>query len=98
MLKILIEELAEYAHDKAWSHWMKYLFENCGTLNQSGSFTIDAEKVERWTRQMNTPYSELPEDEKQSDRNQATYILDILHKSKAVKVVNGLQLLKDVGE
>lgn len=41
--------------------------------------TIPAEKVNRWQRQMNTPYNELPEEERNSDRDQAEKVLKILH-------------------
>lgn len=78
------EELAAYAH-KAWAGWMKYLFSKCdatmpnilSALN-SKSLIIPAEFVERWVRQMNTPYSELPEDEKESDRKEAEKMMAIM--------------------
>lgn len=71
------EALADYAH-VAWAGWMKYLFKK-GTLNSDGSFTINAASVERWTRQMNTPYSDLPENEKESDRDESRKIISILN-------------------
>lgn len=81
-----IEALANYAHE-AWSGWMKYLFSKCrpGTdyLGMSGymangSLVIPKESVERWRRQMNTPYAELPEREKESDRDEARKMLAVL--------------------
>ena len=62
------EHLAEYAHE-AWSGWMKYLFEN--SLEESDGVKIPRALVERWQRQMNTPYEKLPEHEKVSDRAEA---------------------------
>ncbi len=73
------ESLAAHAHDM-WSGWMKYLFSK-STLNLDGSFTIPPWAVSRWTRQMNTSYSELPEEEKESDRKEADGILKIVHSS-----------------
>ena len=73
------EQLADYAHD-AWSGWMKYLFSKCH-VNQDGSVTVPAWAVERWTRQMNTPYAELPEGEKESDRKEADRMLRIVEGS-----------------
>lgn len=70
------EKLAEYAHD-AWSGWMKYLFEK-STRNSDGSVTIPKPYVERWMRQMNTSYSDLPESEKKSDRLEADKIISSL--------------------
>ena len=64
-----IERLAEEAHN-AWSGWMRYLFEKSIT-NDDGTCTIPVWAVERWTRQMNTPYADLPESEKESDRTEA---------------------------
>lgn len=72
----LREDLAEYAH-AAWSGWMKYMFEK-GTLNEDGTYTMPAWAVERWTRQANTPYAELPENEKNSDHEEADKMLDII--------------------
>ena len=67
------EELAATQHD-IWAHWMKYQFSVC-IENEDGSLTIPAEKVERWKRQMNTPYFELTEKEKESDRHQADKVI-----------------------
>ena len=65
----LIEQLATLEHDR-WSRWMAYLFTK-GTSNEDGSFTIQKESVDRWTRQLNTPYKDLSEEEQNSDRMEA---------------------------
>jgi hypothetical protein len=70
------ERLAEYAHT-AWSGWMRYLFEK-STANPDGTVTIPAWAVERWQRQMQTAYADLPESEKASDRAEADAMLAIL--------------------
>ena len=69
------EKLADYAH-AAWSGWMKYMFSK-STKDGSGLVMIPASLVERWTRQMNTPYTELPENEKESDRLEADRMIEI---------------------
>lgn len=70
------EKLAEYAH-KAWSGWMNYLFEK-SVFNQDGTVTIPAWAVERWKRQAATSYVNLPAKEKESDRKEADFILQIV--------------------
>ncbi len=65
----LRELFAAEAH-KAWSGWMDYLFDK-SHLSHSGETTIPRWATERWKRQAATPYSELPEQEKQSDREEA---------------------------
>lgn len=67
-----VEKLAGYAHE-AWSGWMRYLFEKSAE-NPDGSVTIPAELVKRWRRQLETPYEDLPEKEKDSDRIEARKI------------------------
>jgi hypothetical protein len=67
------ERLAAYAHD-AWAGWMNYLFSKCKT-NNDGTVTIPEWAVMRWHRQATTPYHELPEREKESDRLEAEKIL-----------------------
>jgi hypothetical protein len=76
----LLEQLADYAH-ASWSHWMHYLFSRSSNL-PDGSVVIPAELVARWQRQMETPYQELSEQEKESDRNQARQILPLLMDSQ----------------
>lgn len=73
---ILREELSAVQHE-IWTNWMKYLF-SVSTSNPDGTYTIPSDKVKRWIGQMNTPYSGLTEDEKESDREQADKILEIL--------------------
>jgi len=71
------EEIAAYAHE-AWSGWMQHLFSK-STSNPDGTVTIPKKDVARWTRQMTTPYAELPESEKRSDRKEADTILKIVN-------------------
>lgn len=71
------ESLAAYAHD-AWSGWMKYLFEKSLT-NEDGTVTLPKSFVDRWKRQANTLYVDLPEVEKRSDLDEADKILSIIN-------------------
>lgn len=52
----LIEKLSELEHEQ-WSHWTKYMLDNLTQKN-----------IEKWKKQINTPYAELSEEEKESDR------------------------------
>lgn len=70
----LKERLSAYAHE-SWSGWMRYLFDHGSWIN--GRFLISREKCERWKRQVNTSYADLPETEKESDRKEAIKIMDI---------------------
>lgn len=67
------ETLAEIQHE-IWPHWMKYLF-SVSSRNDDGSYTIPADKATRWLSQMSRSYTELGEEEKASDREQADKIL-----------------------
>ena len=73
----LIEALAKYAQD-AWSGWMEYLFANC--LEDNGDMIIPERLVKRWMRQVKSEYSELPENEKESDRKEARQIIEIFER------------------
>lgn len=64
----LLNSLAAIEHQR-WAHWQAYLHDECEVL-EDGSLKIPAELVQRWTRQIQTPYSELSEPEKESDREQ----------------------------
>ena len=75
---MLREQLAELAHEQ-WSGWMKYLFDK-STINDDGTATIPPWAVERWYRQMNTEYKDLPTHEQDSDRTEADKIIDLVKK------------------
>lgn len=80
----LKEKLAEYAHT-VWSAWMKYVFKKCSPLTSEmvdvTLSVIPAWAVDRWTRQMNTLYQDLPEEQKESCREEADKILAIIKKA-----------------
>lgn len=75
----VVEALAALAHEQ-WSGWMRHLFSRCDSRPTLAGMTarIPAGWAERWMRQMNTPYAELTEAEKESDRNEARRVLDVL--------------------
>lgn len=74
----LMERLAAIEHER-WSGWMRHLFNECeehsGTVNLT---IIPGWAVERWKRQMNTPYADLSEQEKESDRREVRKTLAAL--------------------
>jgi hypothetical protein len=71
------EALASQAH-QSWADWTAYMFSKC-IRNPDGSVTIPAPFVARWTRQMGTQYAQLPENEKESDREEADKYLKVLN-------------------
>lgn len=78
------EKLAALCHEQ-WSGWMKYLFSKCdfgmGTVLsalENGCAIISKVYVDRWMKQMNTPYKDLSEEEKESDRIEADKIIKLM--------------------
>jgi hypothetical protein len=60
------ERLAALEHNQ-WTHWTRYMLDN-----------LTPENIERWRRQIATPYAELSEREKESDRQWADLVLAAL--------------------
>jgi hypothetical protein len=75
-LDALRETLAATEHER-WSHWQRYMHSQ-GQQQPDGSLLIPAQFVQRWERQMNTPYSLLTEEEKESDREQVAKYLPLI--------------------
>lgn len=72
----LIETLASIEHQR-WARWQAHLHGK--SIKQAdGSLTIPAHLVERWQRQMGTPYEQLSETEKDSDREQVREYLSVI--------------------
>lgn len=72
----LLDEVAAKAHD-IWARWMKYLFSKCKE-DAHGDMFIPDEFIVRWKRQLETTYEELPEEEKESDREIAKEYLVVI--------------------
>jgi hypothetical protein len=79
------EKLAAFAHER-WTGWMRYLFSKTMTdtepLDGSRPEVIPYRFVQRWGRQMETPFTELPEDEKRSDYLEAELWLRMVDESR----------------
>jgi hypothetical protein len=76
---LLLEKLAELEH-KQWCHWMKYQH----GLRKSMVGYVYAQKYKGWLKLARTPYSELSEDKKESDREWARKVLEILEEFNIV--------------
>ena len=67
--------IAELCH-KQWSEWMKYVF-GCCPYREDGTVAIPKWAVDRWKRQMETNYEDLPLEEKESDRKEADKFIKV---------------------
>lgn len=77
----LREQIAAVQHE-IWSHWMRYLFSRTEASDSAGSCIyggaiIPNTLVLRWQRQMETPYAELTDKERESDRHQADKVITL---------------------
>lgn len=72
----LVDELASIEHER-WAHWQRYVHSKC--LKQpDGSIVIPADLVAQWERQIATPFEQLSDKEKDSDREQVQKYLPFL--------------------
>ena len=74
--KELFEKLADIEHQR-WSGWQAYLHGKC-IKNDDGSLTIPAEYVFHLERLIKTPYEQLTEKEKESDRDEVKKYWDLI--------------------
>ena len=74
----LLETLSSIEHER-WSHWQRYVHSKC-IAGPDGSLVIPANLVKRWERLIATPYSDLTEAEKESDREQVRKYLPIIER------------------
>lgn len=78
----LIEALAAIEHQR-WSDWQKYVHEKALPLNPAEperprDAWLSARDIEHWERLIATPYADLPEHSKQSDRDQVMRYLPLI--------------------
>ena len=81
-----IEKGANLEHDR-WARWQQYMFSLCLKDGNPG-LIIPQDLVEQWQRQINTPYSELSEEEKESDRKETRNYLPLI-RSLLIALIEG---------
>lgn len=69
----LLERLAAWEHDEHWSGWETYRASKAGQVHPSGE-----PFEERWKRQRETKYADLPEAQKESDREEVRHYLAVI--------------------
>jgi len=89
----LMERLAAIEHER-WADWQSYLFARCGPSPIEADpdarliWGVDAR---HWQRQIDTPYDQLSEAEKQSDREQVMRYWPLLVEFVAEWIGDNLQ-------
>ena len=100
-IKKFIEQGAEIEHNR-WSRWQSYLFSKSEWTKDG--YLIPRELCFRWQKQIDTPYSELSEKEKESDKKEVENYLPILYellekikyKEKIEETINSImEILKE---
>ena len=71
----LFEKLADIEHQR-WAHWQKYLHSRLTNLN--GTLVMSPKYRRHLERLIDTPYSELTEYEKDSDREEVKKYWDLI--------------------
>lgn len=77
----ITDELAAAEHER-WAHWQRFVHDQA-SRQPDGSLRLPAELVERWERQIETPFADLTEKEKESDREQVRRYLPIIERALA---------------
>lgn len=72
----LLDELAAIEHER-WAHWQRYVHSKA-ERQPDGSLLIPADLVARWEKQIGTPFDQLSNKEKDSDREQVQRYLPLL--------------------
>ena len=78
-LDAVMDDLATIEHER-WAHWQRYMHDKA-ERRPDGSLVLPAELVHRWEAQIATPFRDLTESEKESDRNQVRRYLPVIVKA-----------------
>jgi hypothetical protein len=76
LLESLVERLAAIEHER-WSDWQRHVHE-LAERRSDGSIVLSHELVQRWDAQIVAAYSDLSENEKDSDREQVRRYLPVI--------------------
>lgn len=78
----LISILERVEHMRS-NRWFQFLLSICSVVD--GKYTIPAEKVKLWSEESRTPYEELSESEKESDKREVNNIFLAIEQSRMNK-------------
>lgn len=81
---VLLERLSDLEHQQ-WAHWTKYMLDN-----------MTDENIARWKKQIDTEYENLSDKEKESDREWARKVMNIMDEFKDNSDDEVVKLLKEV--
>lgn len=81
MSDALFEQLAAIEHER-WADWQRYAHSQ-GIKLHDGGILLPPPVVERWERQIATPYADLSEREKESDREQVRRYWNLIRTEEA---------------
>lgn len=103
--QLIREKLADIEHQR-WAKWQAYLHSKLYSLGESELslnnhlLVMPTELYQRWERQIATPYSELSEKEKESDREQVDMyfpiieeMIDLTIKQTEERIEKGIEML-----
>jgi len=74
--KALLEQLAAIEHER-WAHWQRFMHGK-GERKPDGSLVLPADLVAQWERLIETPYAQLTDKERESDREQVRRYLPVV--------------------
>jgi hypothetical protein len=72
----LLEQLAAIEHER-WAHWQRFMHGK-GERKADGSLVLPPDLVSKWERLIETPYAQLTDKEKESDREQVKRYLPVV--------------------
>ena len=81
----LREQFAAIEHER-WAGWQAYMHGLC-ERREDGALIIPADRVAHWERQIATPYADLTEREKDSDREQVDRYWHLVTAERSVRAV-----------
>ena len=87
----LREQLAAIEHER-WADWQKYCHR---VLRDNNPSPEQGDILERWDRQIETPYADLTELEKQSDREQVDRYWHLIQAHTNAEIAKVLDRLAD---
>ena len=76
---VLLEQLAAIEHER-WAHWQRFMHGK-GERKPDGSLVLPADLVAKWERLIETPYAQLTDKERESDREQVRRYLPVIAKA-----------------